>query len=144
MKCRMCDSEQLHVFLDLGHTPPADDFRTLHGIEQPVQYFPLKVAQCENCGLAQLTHVVDPKLLFQNEYPYESSTTETGRIHWGNFASSVADRVALEKQSLVVDIGSNVGVLLDSFKRIGMRVQGIDPAQNIVDIANTDLNEKIY
>jgi SAM-dependent methyltransferase len=132
----MCKSEDLYEFLDLGHTPPADDFRKKEDLERDVSYFPLKVVQCEHCGLSQLSHVVDPKLLFQNDYPYESSTTETGRIHWMNFASNVIDKLSLAEDSLIVDIGSNVGVLLSSFNELGMRVQGIDPAPNIVEIAN--------
>ena len=73
MKCRMCDSEMLYEFLDLGNTPHEDEFRKKEDLESEVSYFPLKIAQCENCGLAQLTHVVDPALLYQNDYPYESS-----------------------------------------------------------------------
>lgn len=137
MKCRMCDSEKLYEFIDLGHSPPADDFRNKKDLDREVSYFPLKVVQCEDCGLAQLTYVVDPRLLFQNNYPYESSTTETGRRHWSRFASEVKIKLSLPQNSLVVDIGSNVGVLLAAFSDIGMRVQGIDPAPNIVEIANS-------
>jgi SAM-dependent methyltransferase len=134
----MCDNSNLYVFLDLGHTPPADEFRTKEGLDNPVIYFPLRIAQCEECGLTQLTHVVDPSLLFQNDYPYESSITATGKLHWKKFAASVITKVNLNTDSLVVDIGSNVGVLLGAFKNAGMRVQGIDPAPNIVEIANNN------
>ncbi len=132
----MCKSENLYVFLDLGHTPPADDFRYESDTDQPIVYFPLKVAQCEICGLTQLTHVVDPSLLFQCDYPYESSTTKTGKIHWDNYASDVKGKGFFYDGDLVVDIGSNVGTLLESFASQGAKVQGIDPAPNIVEIAN--------
>jgi SAM-dependent methyltransferase len=135
MKCRMCEGRRLFEFLDLGSTPPADEFKTAEQLRQPDTYYPLQVWMCEDCGLAQLGYVVAPEILYQNDYPYESSTTRAGREHWARFAGSVVSDLGLEPEQLVVDIGSNVGVLLEAFKDNGMRVQGIDPAPNIVEIA---------
>ncbi|KND50764.1 MAG: putative methyltransferase [Parcubacteria bacterium C7867-001] len=135
-KCRMCKSEDLALYLDLGHTPPADQFRTKEELVLPEVSYPLQVVLCQSCGLSQLNHIVDPRVLYQHDYPYESSTTKTGKIHWDEFAQKVVRRLALPKNSLVVDIGSNVGTLLESFRAEDMRVVGIDPAQNIVDKAN--------
>ncbi len=134
--CRMCASGSLYPFLDLGHTPPADEFRSEKDLNNFIGYYPLKVLVCDDCGLVQLSYVVNPEVLYQNDYPYESSITSTGRTHWREFAGSVVSEYKLKQQSLVVDIGSNVGVLLAAFKQLGMSVQGIDPAQGIVDIAN--------
>jgi SAM-dependent methyltransferase len=136
MRCRMCKSTRLYQFLDLGSTPPADGFLKREQLDEPETYFPLKVNLCEGCGLVQLSHVVDPKILYQRDYPYESSTTRTGREHWNSFAKSVVSRLELGKDDLVVDIGSNVGVLLEAFRDNGTRVKGVDPAPNIVEIAN--------
>ena len=91
---------------------------------------------CEHCGLSQLTYTVPPEILYQNDYPYESSTTKTGVKHYFNFAKSAIERLELHRDDLVVDIGSNVGVLLHGFWKEGISVLGIDPASNIVDIAN--------
>jgi SAM-dependent methyltransferase len=126
------------MFLDLGFTPPADQFRRRDQLVEPEIRYPLEVVMCENCGLAQLSHVVSPELLYRNDYPYESSTTKTGRLHWAEFAGSVAKRFDFGAADLAVDIGSNVGVLLSEFQNNGMRVQGVDPAANIVMIAQAN------
>lgn len=125
----------LPKFLDLGFTPPADQFRRKDQLREPDVYYPLEVLVCEDCGLAQLSYVVSPEVLYRNDYPYESSTTQTGRRHWAEFAGSVVKRLGLSRNDLTVDIGSNVGVLLGAFRDHGMRVQGVDPAANIVMIA---------
>jgi len=136
LTCRMCQSKNLYLFLDLGFTPPADQFRRKDQMKEPEIHYPLEVFMCDDCGLAQLCHVVSPEVLYRMDYPYESSTTKTGREHWNTFAQRVVKRLNLEKNDLVVDIGSNVGVLLGAFKSQGMRIQGVDPAANIVMLAH--------
>ena len=133
--CRMCRSNNLYSFLDLGFTPPSDQFRRKDQMKEPEVHYPLEVFMCDDCGLAQLTHVVSPEILYRNDYPYESSTTKTGHVHWESFAKYVVDKFALGCDDLVVDIGSNVGVLLEAFKKNGVKVQGVDPAANIVMLA---------
>jgi len=131
----MCGSTRLYKFLDLGFTPPADQFRRKDQLREADVHYPLQVVACEDCGLAQLSYVVSPEVLYRNDYPYESSTTQTGRQHWAEFAASVVKRLGLSPGELAVDIGSNVGVLLGAFRDNGMNVQGVDPAANIVMIA---------
>ena len=135
-RCRLCDSRKLARFLDLGFSPPADDFLTEERLNKPETYYPLRVVRCDECSFIQLDYVVDQEVLYQNDYPYESSVTATGRTHFDRFAESVIADFSLESADLVVDIGSNVGVLLDGFKRRGMGVLGVDPAKNIAKIAN--------
>lgn len=132
----MCKGKKLTKYLDLGHTPPADQFLTKEQLEKPVVSYPLSVYLCLTCGLSQLGFVVDPKILFQDEYPYDSSTTRTGREHFFSMADSIATRFGYGKGDLAVDIGSNVGVLLQGFKKKGLDVYGVDPAKNIAKIAN--------
>lgn len=134
--CRLCHSHDLVEYLDLGFTSPADQFRLPQELCLPEVSYPLKVMFCQKCGFSQLSHVVDPRVLYQHDYPYESSTTKTGQTHWDEFARLVVKRLNLKQKSLVVDIGSNVGVLLQSFKKLGMDIYGVDPAPNIVKIAN--------
>lgn len=132
----MCQNRNLYKFLDLGFTPPADQFIRKDQLNEPETYYPLDVYVCDNCGLVQLGYIVSPEVLFRNDYPYESSTTQTGREHWNNFAKSVVKQFSLTNEDLIVDIGSNVGVLLESFKKNGVRIQGVDPAANIVMLAH--------
>ncbi|MCC7202825.1 MAG: class I SAM-dependent methyltransferase [Nitrospirae bacterium] len=136
MTCRMCQSKNLYRFLDLGFTPPADQFRRKDQLKEPETHYPLEVYMCDDCGLAQLGHVVSPEVLYRMDYPYESSTTITGREHWNVFARTVVRRLNLTGEDLVVDIGSNVGVLLGAFKSQGTLIQGVDPAANIVMLAH--------
>jgi len=133
--CRTCHSENLYKFLDLGFTPPADQFLRKDQMKGPETHYPLEVCMCEDCGFVQLDHVVSPEVLYRNDYPYESSITKTGKAHWEAFAKDVVGRFKLGKEDLVVDIGSNVGVLLEAFRNNGTAVQGVDPAANIVLIA---------
>ena len=133
--CRICGSSNLFTFLDLGFTPPADQFLRKNQLTEPETSYPLKVMMCRVCGLAQLSHIVHCEILYRRDYPYESSITKSGQTHWDEFAKTVCATYELTKKDLVVDVGSNVGVLLSSFKNNGASVLGVDPASNIVRIA---------
>ena len=134
--CRLCGKKNLYKFLDLGLHPPSDQFLNKKQILNQSIFYPLVVNNCKNCGFKQLSHVVDPKILYQQDYPYESSLTKAGLKHFNEFALSVKNKFNLNSKDLVIDIGSNVGVLLNSFKILGLRVLGVDPAKNICKIAN--------
>ncbi len=133
--CRMCKKDKLEKFLDLGFTPPADSFLRKEQLREPETHYPLEVMVCKHCGLSQLSYVVSPEILYRYDYPYEASITSTGHQHWAEFASSVTHRLELGQDDLVVDVGSNVGVLLEAFRQNGTRILGVDPASNIVRIA---------
>jgi len=135
MICRMCKGAALRKFLDLGSMPPADQFVTAARLREPIIHYPLEVFSCLDCGLAQLGCVVAPEILYQDDYPYESSTTLSGRAHWAEFAETAVAMLALRSSDLVVDIGCNVGVLLEAFRARGTRILGVDPAANIAEIA---------
>jgi|TARA_B110000037_G_scaffold47800_1_gene58529 2-polyprenyl-3-methyl-5-hydroxy-6-metoxy-1,4-benzoquinol methylase len=135
-ECRLCKSKRLHKFLDLGNQPPSDQFINLKEIEKPTIYYPLQVYNCLKCGFKQLGFVVDPKILYQKDYPYESSLTASGNKHFNEFAESCTKRFDLKRKDLVIDIGSNVGNLLTHFQKRNVGILGIDPASNICKIAN--------
>ena len=140
LNCRLCKSKKLYKFLDLGLHPPSDQFLDRYKISQPVTFYPLEVNNCQRCGFKQLSYVVDPKILYQDDYPYESSLTKAGAKHFNEFAMSVKNKFCLTPKDLVIDIGSNVGILLGFFKKQKVNVLGVDPAKNICKIAN---NKKI-
>ena len=135
--CRLCSSSKLKIFLDLGSQPPSDQFIKAQKINDEKIFYPLKVANCMKCGFKQLNYVVNPKVLYQDDYPYESSTTKAGSLHFDKFAENVIKEFNIPKKSIVLDIGSNVGVLLSSFRKRDMKVVGVDPASNICKIANS-------
>lgn len=104
-------------------------------MEEPEIHYPLRVVRCNVCHFIQLDHVVDPKILYQEDYPYESSMTRTGQAHFHLFAEQIVNSFGLTENDLAVDVGSNVGVLLEGFKKQSCRVLGVDPAKNIAAIA---------
>lgn len=75
--CRSCSSGHLDVFVDFGLMPLADRMLTTDQLQEPEPFFPLAVAYCHECTLAQITKTVDPELLFDTDYPYFSSFSET-------------------------------------------------------------------
>ena len=119
----------------MGFTPPADDFLLPARLREPEAHYPLEVFICNNCSLVQIGYVIPPDILFQRDYPYEASITETGVRHFHSLAEEAYSRFDLSSGDLVIDIGSNVGVLLQGFKNQGAEVLGIDPATNICKIA---------
>ncbi len=134
-KCRLCKSKKLFKFLDLGFHPPSDQFKRESELNTPTVHYPLQVFSCKDCGFKQLNYVVDPKILYQQNYPYESSLTNQVKKHFAEFALSTIREYKLNKKDLVIDIGSNTGVLLDAFKKFNLRIAGIDPAGNMCKIA---------
>jgi SAM-dependent methyltransferase len=133
--CRMCHSTRLELFLDLGFTPPSDSFLSQKQLKYEETYYPLQVYMCKDCGLAQLGYIVPPEKMYNIDYPYISSTTRTGVAHFTEMAQSICKKFQLKPKSLVVDLGSNVGVLLNGFKKCGMDVIGIEPVVGIMRVA---------
>jgi SAM-dependent methyltransferase len=131
----MCSDVGLRPFLDLGLHPLADRFLSRSQLSETEPKFPLRAALCPACGLVQLDYVVERRLLYQDEYPYESSMTATGRGHFRDMAVRLARARSLPSGALVVDVGSNVGVLLRAFTDLGARAVGIEPARNIAELA---------
>ena len=134
-QCRLCKSKELEIFLDLGFNPPSDSFLTKNQLDEPETYFPLKACLCRKCGHIQLNYTVPGDVLYCRNYPYDNSTSESFRRHFMDMSRHICNKFGL-KAGLVVDIGSNVGILLSGFKEMGMTVLGIDPASNLAEKAN--------
>lgn len=132
--CRVCNGKNLKKVLSLGSTPPANAFLKKEELNNKEDFFPLELNFCKDCTFVQLTHTVSPELLFKN-YVYVSSTSPVFIAHFQDLADKVIKRFKLPKNSLVVDIGSNDGILLRPFKEQGMNVLGIDPAEKIATLA---------
>lgn len=132
--CRICGSEKLTPVLSFGSTPLANSFLSESDMLKAEPFFPLEVNFCEDCNLLQLAHVVSPDLLFKN-YLYVSSTSKVFVEHFAAYAKDVYNEFGLNDKSLVVDIGSNDGILLKPFKELGVKFLGVDPAENIASEA---------
>lgn len=128
--CRLCKSRKLKKILDLGKTPPANSFLKKSQLKDKEDFFPLAVNFCTDCSQLQLSHVVSPEILFRH-YVWVSSTSPVTVAHFEEYAKSVFEKIKLKKNDLVVEMGSNDGVLLKPFKKLGARVLGVDPALNV-------------
>ena len=135
MRCRLCSSHDLKDVLHLSSTPLANDFVDSTRLNEKQPVFPLKLSFCNNCYHTQLKDVVDPTLLYEN-YIYVSGTSNTFVRHFEEYANYAIQEFDLDNEAFVVDIGSNDGTLLKSFKEHGLKVLGVDPAINISDNAN--------
>ncbi|HYA39359.1 MAG TPA: class I SAM-dependent methyltransferase [Candidatus Methylomirabilis sp.] len=134
-RCQICGSNDLQQIIDLGYSAPCDSLLTKAQLMEMERTYPLNLVRCRECDLVQIDYAVDPRHLFHSEYPYRSGITETLRRNLHGTSRRVAEKTKLERGSLVVDIGSNDGTILEGFRDIGMKVLGVEPT-NIADIAN--------
>lgn len=133
-RCRICENKRLKRILDLGEMPLANAFLDRNHAGQKESFYPLRVVWCESCGLLQIDEIVPPEILFK-DYVYVSGTSEALRKHFEGLARGVVNTLGLTNESLVIDIGSNDGTLLKEFKKLGLKVMGVEPAVNIAEIA---------
>lgn len=138
LKCRACASTNLKTFLDLGNMPRVSRFKTKSELSKQEEFFPLNVCICLSCKFVQLGYLVSPKKLFNSKYAYESSTTYLRKKVYFDMAKDICKKFRLRKDSFVVDVGSNIGVLLNGFKKQKMRVLGIEPSSNIAKMAKKE------
>ncbi len=133
--CLCCKQENTH-FLNLGKQPLANNY---HDINETCEEYPLELKYCPNCFHCQLTHAVDPEILFKT-YKYVSGTSQTGINFFKNNAIFINDYKCNgenigESKKKVLDIACNDGTQLDFFKELGWETYGVDPATNLVPIA---------
>lgn len=131
--CRACDAVGLFVGLDLGESPVANRLPTSNA--QGVKSLPLIMRVCPECGLGQLEELELPENIF-SDYPYLSSTSKSWLDANASFADSIIVSHRLKEGDLVVEVASNDGYLLSFFKEQGLSVLGIEPAENVAQIAN--------
>jgi len=133
--CRICDSSDIDTILKLNDTPLEEQFvdESNKHIEQ--KSYPLELAICNNCGYVHLPHVVNPEDSYV-DYLYKSGVTPGLRSHYDEYAKKIVTKYNIKKNSLIVDLGSNDGSMLASFKRQEMNVVGVEPARLIAENAN--------
>src|SRR5437870_587672 len=132
--CRLCGGTDLDLVLKLKPTPIADAFVPKYRLDERQEVYPLDLFLCRSCGHVHLLDVIDPELLYAN-YLYTTTTSLGLDEHYRRYAEEIV-RVADPPQgALVVEIGSNDGTLLKSFRDLGLRVLGIDPAREVASRA---------
>lgn len=153
--CRSCSSSNLEVVLDLGLSPLADRLLTDDQLARPEARYPLRLVFCHDCSLAQIDYTVPPDELFCNDYPYFSSVSDALQAHTAANVKELIARRGLGPESLVVELASNDGYLLRHYKKAGVKVLGIDPAEppakaaiaagieTIIDFFTVELAERL-
>jgi SAM-dependent methyltransferase len=134
MSCRACEGNRLTLFLALGLQPLANAFLASPDEFAGEASYPLDVYFCEDCSLVQLLDVIDPEVLFRN-YIYVTGTSDTIARHNVAYARTVTDWLRLGPHDLVVEAASNDGSLLKEFKALGVRTLGVEPADNLAEVA---------
>jgi SAM-dependent methyltransferase len=132
--CRSCGAEQLDPVLSLGRTPLANALLKEDELSKPEPTFPLDLVFCPRCALVQITETVPPEQLFSH-YLYMSSFSDTMLKHSEELAERLTRERGLGASSLVIEVASNDGYLLQFYKRAGVPVLGIEPATNIAKVA---------
>jgi len=133
-ECLCCGSEKLKLVLDLNEQPLANSFKKTAEESEPT--FPLKLNICEDCTHLQLSHAVNPDLLFKN-YLYVSGTSQTLRDYFDWFARRTFEYFEIPPKT-VLDIACNDGSQLNSFKALGLKTYGVDPAENLHVLSNAN------
>ena len=134
--CRFCSTKLGRTFVDLGRSPLANSLLRPEDLSRGEMFYPLHVYVCENCRLVQLQEFARAENIF-SDYPYFSSYSKLWLDHCREYASRMVDCLSLDARSLVVEIASNDGYLLQYFKQHGVGVLGVEPADNVADVARS-------
>lgn len=127
--CRLCESKDLALAVPLKPTPVSEKYLD-PGSDEEIPLVPLDLYQCQGCGHLQLLDVVDESFLY-SDYTYRSGQNHEIVVHFEELAQGLLEKMPLGDDSLIIDIGSNDGTLLQHFRKAGCRVLGIDPAEEI-------------
>lgn len=133
-ECKNCRSI-VELFFSLGEMPLVNSFLKKEEEFFGEEKFDLTLGFCQRCFLVQLMNTVPPERLFR-DYIYFSSTSSSFLKHCEDLANCLVSRLNLETGNLVLELASNDGAFLQFFKKVGIRILGVDPAKNIAHVAN--------
>jgi SAM-dependent methyltransferase len=135
--CRSCGDDGPATVISLGRTPLANALLSADQLAAPEETYPLELVVCTKCALVQITETVPPEKLFR-EYFYLSSFSDTMLRHAEELVNRLISSRRLDADSLVIEVASNDGYLLQYYRRAGIPVLGIEPAANIARIAEQE------
>jgi C-methyltransferase C-terminal domain/Putative zinc binding domain/Methyltransferase domain len=132
--CRLCGAELTHTFVDLGMSPLCESYLPADRLDAPETFYPLHVRLCATCLLVQLPAYVPGEDIF-SDYAYFSSYSDSWVAHAKRYADEMTARLGLAGDSLVTEVASNDGYLLQHFHAAGIPVLGVEPAANVAKAA---------
>lgn len=127
MYCRHCATPLRHPVIDLGFAPPSNAYLAIENLNRPEITYPLRVLVCDQCWLVQTDDVTDADALFTSDYAYFSSTSSSWVAHAKAYCEVMIPRLSLDADSLVIEVASNDGYLLQYMKAAGIPCLGIEP-----------------
>lgn len=127
MNCRHCGQPLTFPFLDLGFAPPSNAYLTQADLTRPERYYPLKLFVCDACWLVQTEDYAAREALFDADYAYFSSVSESWLAHARHYAASIVEELSLGRDSFVIEVASNDGYLLRNFVAAQIPCLGIEP-----------------
>ena len=133
-KCRLCGADLTHTFVDLGMSPLCESYVPAERLDGPETFYPLHVRLCESCLLVQIPAYVSGEDIF-SDYAYFSSYSDSWVAHVGRYAEAMIGRLGLTSDSLVTEVASNDGYLLQHFLARDIPVLGVEPAANVAETA---------
>ena len=135
MKCRHCQKNLQHVFLDLGFAPPSNAYLSKDALSAPETTFPLKLYVWDGCWLVQTEDYSCANELFSKDYAYFSSTSKSWLEHSAQYVEKISKELGLTKESFVIEVASNDGYLLKNFVEASVPCLGIEPTDSTADAA---------
>lgn len=135
MKCRHCAAELKLSLIDLGSAPPSNAYLTESTLKTPEKWFPLKVLVCTECWLAQTEDYAGAEELFDADYAYFSSFSDSWLCHAEQYVEKMISRFKLDEKAHVVEVAANDGYLLQYFKARLIPCLGIEPTKSTADAA---------
>jgi len=135
MKCRHCGTPLDQVFIDLVSQPPSNSFLRAEQLNEPEVYYPLKIFVCPKCFLVQVDEYKKSQDIFSDEYVYFSSYSTSWLAHAKRYVDMAEERFSLDGDSLVMEIASNDGYLLQYFVERGIPCLGVEPTGGTADAA---------
>lgn len=133
--CRHCGAPLMLTLVDLGLSPLANSYVPLDRGDVPCRRYPLHARVCDQCFLVQVEDAVPKEAIFDADYAYFSSFSDSWLAHCKAYAQMMVPRFGLGPKSLVIEIASNDGYLLQYFKAQGVPVLGVEPAANVAAVA---------
>jgi SAM-dependent methyltransferase len=140
MKCRHCHTalnDRNDLFIDLGSAPPSNAFLDADALNRAEVHLPLKVLACPECALVQIDELQRQETLFSADYVYFSSYSASWLAHARNYVTRVVDRLALSQRSLVMEVASNDGYLLQYLQQRNIPCIGIEPTESTARVARS-------
>ena len=135
MQCRFCKTVLSNIFIDLVNSPASNSFLSAAELNEPETFYPLKVYTCHNCFLVQVDEYKKSDAIFDSNYVYFSSYSTSWLQHAKQYTEMMTNRFGYNDKSLIIEIASNDGYLLQYFKQNNIPVLGIEPTANTAEAA---------